>query len=73
MLILAHLSTKTSVNILLVRDPLLMFSPGSRPSDIQNTFKDLHWIISKDKCENVNLLVQDIRNGSNIKRDSADK
>ena len=26
----------------LVRDPLLMFSPGSRPSDIQKTFKDSH-------------------------------
>ena len=41
--------------------------------DFHKTLKDSFCINWKDQCENVNLPVQDVRNGPNIKKDSTDK
>ena len=57
----------------LIRIPLLMFLPGSSPSDFHKTFEDPNCLIKEDQCKNKNIFGQHASDGPNVERKFASK
>ena len=56
-----------------IRIPLLMFWPGSRPSDFHETSEDTSCLIKEDQCKNNNIFGRHTSNSPNVERNFASK
>ena len=56
-----------------IRIPLLIFSPGSSPSDFHKTSEDPNCLIKEDHCKNKNIFGRHASDGPNIERNFASK
>ena len=56
-----------------IRIPLLMFWPGSSPSDFYETSNDSNCLIKEDQCKNNNIFERHASNGPNVERNFASK
>ena len=56
-----------------IRIPLLMFWPGSSPSDFYETSEGPNCLIKEDQCKNNNIFGRHASNGPNVKRNFASK
>ena len=61
-----------SVGRKFIRIPLLMFWPGSSPSDFHKTSEDPNCLIKEDQCKN-NIFGRHVSNGPNAARNFASK
>ena len=56
-----------------IQIPLLMFWPGSSPSDFHKTSEDPDCLIKEDQCKNNNIFGRHASNGPNVERNFASK
>ena len=79
MLILAYLQTKAQENIFVfhgkefIQIPLLMFCPGSSPSDFHKNSEDPNCLTKQDQHKNNNNFGIHARNSPNVDRNLASK
>ena len=62
-----------SVGRKFIRIPLLMFWPGSSPSDFHKTSEHPNCLIMEDHCKNNNIFGRHVSNGPNVERNFASK
>ena len=56
-----------------IRIPLLIFWPGSSPSDFHKTSEDSNCLIKEDQCKNKNISGRHAINGPNVERNFGSK
>ena len=57
----------------LIRISLLMFWPGSRPSDFHKTSEGSNCLIKENQCKNNNFFGRHTSNSPNVERNFASK